>query len=54
MGYDDEEQSNEQLALAEICCPDEFEVVPKKYLDEFQQSFIGCKSVNGQSKAFNF
>jgi len=48
MGYDDEDQSHEELALAEICGLDEFDVVPKKYLAEFQESFHGCLNVNGE------
>ena len=39
MTYDDEDQANEQLALTEICGLEEFEIVPHKYIEEFQRTF---------------
>ena len=39
MTYDDEDQANEQLALTEICGLEEFEVVPQKYIEDFQRTF---------------
>ena len=39
MTYDEEDQANEQLALTEICGLEEFEIVPLKYIEEFQKTF---------------
>jgi hypothetical protein len=39
MTYDEEDQSNEELALAEICGSQEFETIPQDQRNDFAKSF---------------
>ena len=39
MSSDEEEQANEELALAEICGDQEFESISQHLINEFKQNF---------------